>query len=379
MTKRKTHADAAPATGDAAPSQNPLYDILKSKTHRYSVREFAALLGKIDEDRYRSLSQLLSDYIGPNLLAAVRKRGGLAKYRTNPYVLMASTSAMRLSEPMRLADFIFNNKLYAGLETSFGKSIEKHFVGQYPIGAAEGARWVDPPEKIAEAAALKKLSRQEKARQRVNSVWREVDKSCVYRDRRYLVSIKSGPNCINDTQVQGMTDAIALRRAEWLRVSKERFPQVKGIDIIVGITYGTDRTTNNKENQILVKLLEHGFVEEDRVKKPGVLIDADTRTVRAYRAVGQDFWAVIGNPLKPAGADFVFLETLLAVAKGLCEGFKASSLTDIINVKLAQLSAAFAGIIFPKDELPDWAQGDLTNDELFWLSTAVSAFYDQGI
>ena len=146
MAKRKNPAGPPPpAVGEPAPSDNPLYDILKSKTHRYSAREFAALLGKIDEGRYRSLSRLLGDYIGPNLLAAVKKRGGLAKYRTNPYVLMASASAMRLAEPTRLADFIFNNKLYAGLETSFGKSIERHFVGQYPVGAAEDAAgWTRP-------------------------------------------------------------------------------------------------------------------------------------------------------------------------------------------------------------------------------------------
>jgi hypothetical protein len=379
MGSRKVQADVPTASGEAAPPDNFLYDVLKATTHRYSVRDFAALLGKIDEKRYRELSNLLANYIGPNLLASVKKRGGLAKYRTNPYVLMASASAMRLSDPTRLADFIFNNKLYAGLETSFGKSIERHFVGQYPIGAAADARWVDPPEKVAEAEALKRLSRQEKARHRVNSVWREIDKSCVYRDRRYLVSIKSGPNCINDTQVQAMTDAIALRWAEWLRASKERYQQVQGLDIIIGITYGTDRTTNNKENQILVKLLEHGFVEEDRTVKPGILIDAQTRTVRAYRAVGQGFWAVIGNPLTPADADFVFLETLLAVAKGLSEGFKAASLADVVNLKLAQLATAFSRMMFPQEELPDWARDELSNDELFWLSTAVSAFYDQGI
>lgn len=110
-----------------------------------------------------------------------------------------------------------------------------------------------------------------------------------------------------------------------------------------------------------------------------MLIDAETKMIRAYRAIGREFWAVIGNPLNPSSADFVFLETLLAVAKGLSEGLKTASLTDIINLKLAQLSSAFARMIFPQEELPKWARGELTNDELFWLSTAVSAFYDQGI
>jgi hypothetical protein len=380
MGRKKKPADLAlpEVAGEPVPSANPLYDILKSKTHKYSVRDFAGLLGMIDEARYRSLSTRLGDYIGPNLLAAVKKRGGLAKYRTNPYVLMASANAMRLSEPTRLADFIFNNKLFAGLETSFGKSIEKLFVAEYPIGAAADKRWIDPPEKVAEAVALRPLSRQRKAQERVNSVWREIDKSCIFGDRRYMVSIKSGPNCINDTQVQGMTDAIVLRHSEWLRASRQAYG-VNGVDIVVGITYGTDGTTNNKENQILVKLLEQGFMEEDRASKPGVLIDAATRSVRAYRAVGQDFWSLVGNPADPASARFVFLETLLAVAKGLSTGLKAASLADQINLKLAQLSAAFARMMFPQKDLPGWAQRELTDDELFWLGTCLSAFYDQGI
>lgn len=230
------------------------FAVLKASSCRYSAGDIADLLQQVDEGRYRALATLFADYIGPNLRKAIQKKGGVAAYRTNPYVLMASASAMRLSAPERLADFIFNNKLYAGLETSFGKSIERHFVAQYPIGAAADARWSDPPEKVSEAAALAGLSREEKAIRRVNSVWREIDKACVFGDRRYLVSIKSGPNCINDTQVQGMADAISLRYPEWLRASKAGNPAIAGIDIVVGITYGTVRTTNNKENQILAKL-----------------------------------------------------------------------------------------------------------------------------
>ena len=54
----------------------------------------------------------------------------------------------------------------------------------------------------------------------------------------------------------------------WAASSTERFPDVEEIDIVLGLTYGTPRTTNNKENQILVKLLDHGFEEEDRAEKP---------------------------------------------------------------------------------------------------------------
>ena len=146
-------------------------------------------------------------------------------------------------------------------------------------------------------------------------MWREIDKSCVIGERRYLTSIKSGPNCINDTQVQAMTAAIAEHHEKWMHKTKETYPSVRALDVVVGITYGTDRTTNNKENQILVKLFKHGFIEEDRTRKPGVLIDTKTKSVRICRRVGKDFWAFIGDPVEPSRAEAVFLEVLVALAR----------------------------------------------------------------
>jgi len=114
---------------------------------------------------------------------------------------MTSASVMNLDKPAEFGEFLFNSKLYMALETSFGKSIEAAFVGQYPLLSKE--KWVEAPEKLAEFAALEGLSREERAKRRIDSVWREVDRSCVVGTRRYLTSIKSGPNTINDTQVRG--------------------------------------------------------------------------------------------------------------------------------------------------------------------------------
>ena len=50
-------------------------------------------------------------------------------------------------------------------------------------------------------------------------------------------------------------------RVGWRKLAGA-IPRVKEIDVVLGLTYGTDRTTNNKENQILAKLLAGGFVEE---------------------------------------------------------------------------------------------------------------------
>jgi hypothetical protein len=176
-----------------------------------------------------------------------------------------------------------------------------------------------------------------------------------------------------------MTDAIAGNYKTWLQESRKQYLDVKHLDIVIGLTYGTEKTTNNKENQILVKLLDKGFIEEDRVLYPGVLIDAETRSVRIYRRIGRDFWAFIGDPNNPANTQFVFLEILLGLAKALSAGVEAASIEEGINKKMRELSAALIKLQLPQDRLPKWMSEMFNKDELFWFTTAMSAFFDEGI
>ena len=358
---------------------NPLYSLLKATTRSYNPTEVVRLFARVGRGRVLALSKVLADYISQNLPRAISRRDGLADYRTNPYVLLTSSHVMKLASPEDFASFLFNNKLYMGLETSFGKSIETVILGQYPLNATASGKWIDPPEKLEEAASLIGLSRERKARKRSQSVWREVDKSCIVGHRRYLVSIKSGPNCINDTQVQAMTDAISAHHSDWLGQTRQTYPRVNCLDIIIGLTYGTERTTNNKENQILVKLLESDFIEEDRAASPGVLISKRGRTVRVYRQVGQAFWATIGNPSQPLRSQFVYLEVLLALSKALSIAEKQMDSETSINLKLEALCVALRGLKFPRQTLPSWVADSFSTDELFWFATALSAFYDNGI
>jgi len=216
-------------------------------------------------------------------------------------------------------------------------------------------------------------------RRRTRSVWRKIDKSCVIGARRFLVSIKSGPSTINDTQVQAMTQAVADYYKRWFEETTRYHPSVESLDVVIGLTYCTDRTTNNKDNQILVKLLEHGFVEEDLTTGPGVIIDRSTRRIRVYRRIGKDFWAFVGNPEDPTTASFVFLEILLGLAKALSTGMQSVDLETRINRKIRELSRALARLQFPRNSLPDWIRGDFTEDELFWFASTMTAFYDEGI
>ncbi len=357
-------------------NDDSLFHVLKARRRAFNPHEIGEMFKQVDQGRVEALASRLAAYIETNLPRAFESRSELAHYRSNPYVLMTSAAVARLSDPSRLARFLFDSKLYMALETSFGKSVETAFVGAYPLG--QKVKWDEPPEKLAEFAALKGLSREDKAARRVRSVWREIDKSVVVRNRRFLTSIKSGPNTINDTQVQAMTQAVIDNHEKWIRATQKNIARVGEIDLVIGLTYGTDRTTNNKENQILAKLLEHGFVEEDRTAKPGVLIDSKTATFRVYRRIGQDFWAFIGNPTNPETALFIFLEILLALAKALT-GKKALDLEERINLKVEQLSEALAKLKFPSGTLPKWLGREFPDDALFWLMTALTAFYDEGV
>jgi hypothetical protein len=357
--------------------RNPFFDLLKSARHHFRTAEIIDLFAQADRQRVESLATELSSYIVTKLPAAFENREGLSSYRTNPYVLMTSANVMRLREVSQFADFLFNSKLYMGLEASFGKSIEAAFLGQYPVNSAD--KWVDPPEKLAEFDLLKGLNREERAKVRTSAVWREIDKSCVLGNRRYLTSIKSGPNTINDTQVQAMTRAIIDNHSVWAEQTRAEYARVEGLDIVIGLTYGTDRTTNNKENQLLVKLMDHGFQEEDRVGYPGVLIDEATRSTRIYRRIGKDFWAFIGSPSDPGTTPFVFLEVLLALAKALSSGMESADLEMRINLRLRALSEALAKLQFPRNTLPGWVRQEFSEDQLFWFATAITAFYDEGI
>jgi hypothetical protein len=176
-----------------------------------------------------------------------------------------------------------------------------------------------------------------------------------------------------------MTAAVIANHKAWMAASKKTYPGVDSLDVVLGLTYGTDRTTNNKENQILAKLIGNGFQEEDRKNSPGVLIDDATKSIRVYRKIGKEFWSFIGQPDNCRKAEFVFLEILLSLSRALAVGIENGAIETRINAKLTQLASALLGLRLERGTLPDWVRSEFTDDQLFWFATALTAFYDEGI
>jgi len=361
-------------------SKKDLYSILKDFNHTFDEKEVKYLFSLVEQVRVDGLAKRLKADISSNLPKIYGRRSVLSDYRINPYVMLATTNIMKLSEPERFAHFLFNSKIMMGLETSFGKIVERAFIQSYPVES--NAKWRDPPEKIAEFEEEKNIeSREERSALRSNSIWREIDKDVVVNNRRFLTSIKSGPNTINNTQVQGMVDAISGKYQTWLELSEAATPGLEGIDVVIGLTYGTERSTNNKDNQILAKLLSLGFSEMDRHAHPGVLVDDATGRVRIYRRIGKSFWAWTGNPQNETAEPQVFLEVLLALSLAfrdlLAEG---ATIEEGINERLRRLASAILKMQLSPDTLPNWVSDrGFDDNDLFYLVTALSAFYDEGI
>ena len=340
------------------------------KVKKFDPDELSVLFTLLNEEKIKTMSASLSGYLAENLTGSILKKDGLKDYKTNPYVLITSASSMKWSDIRDFAKFLFNSKLYAGLETSFGKQVESQFIPYYPT---QENHWILPPEKVLEAKLLEGLNPEEKARARAESIWREIDASYYINNKRYLISIKSGPSCINDTQVSDMYKAIENNYKKWFDESVRQYKELEELNIIVGITYGTEKTTNNKENQILVKLLTKNF--NDVGDEDGTLRARDDPRIKVYRLVGTDFWSFIGNPEEPASTPHIFLEILLSLLYSFKKG-RLSTLEEQVNKKITELSAAIMELSLPPESLPNWIKREFSDSELLWLISAITSYYD---
>lgn len=348
--------------------------------YRLNEGRLRDLLAAVDRERVHGLTGSIYTYLESNLHTAIDSRESISDYRLNPYVFMTSASNMDLTGPSELAGFLVNLKLYMGLETSFGKALEAAVMEHYPIARWDGLPyepWAECPEKVAEFEALDQLglSREERAQHRSRSVWREIDRACRYGDRRHYLTIKSGPATINDTQVAAMTTAILDHHDSWLKAARDRYADIDGIDIVVGLTYGTPLTTNNKENQILVRLMREGFAEADPVRMPGVLANYND-TVRAYRVVGADYWSYVANPGSPGDSPFAFVEVLLALSAALRDIGGSDTVQNSLNRAIGSLGRAILDLQIPREAFPGWMTREFSDDELSWFVTGLTAFFD---
>ena len=336
------------------------------ETKQFDQSEYEELMNKTSEDRVAKISNNWSDYLKPNVAKTIKDKEDIDDYRLNPYAITAIAGILDFDTSEEISEFIFGSKLYMSLETAFGKSVESIVLPIYPIPSTT-AGWKEHPEKERE---MKSDSRTE------DLVWQDVDKYCVIGDTAYITTVKSGPRTLNEDITDSIKDDIANHSETWLEGTQKHHPDVEELNISIGLTYGTDNSTNNKEMRILLKLVEEGFVEIDRDGKPGVIQHPENGDITVESHVGIDFWSYIGNPQNPDDAKHVFLEVLLGMIEAADETGEA--LRSTTGDKIQKLTGAVDTLTIPESSLPEWIEANYEDDELVRLAQTLTLYYDEG-
>lgn len=335
-------------------------------TKRFDGRDYEKLVEQINQERVNKISEEWAKYLKPNLEDTIEDKKDIDDYRLNPYAITAISGILDFESVDEISEFIFGAKLYMSLETAFGKSVENIVMPIYPIPDVETG-WKEHPEKVRE---MKSDSRSE------DLVWQKIDKYCVVNNTAYLATVKSGPRTLNESTTDSMKSDIAAHSETWLEGTKKHHPEVDELEIIIGLTYGTDNSTNNKEMRVLLKLVEEEFKEKDRQNHPGIIVHPDNQNIIVHTKVGIDFWSFVANPHDPQSAEFAFLEVMLGLIKASDETGEA--LKGKTADKVKSLEGIIDGLAMPDSTYPDWIDSEFGDDELVRLAQTLTLYYDEG-
>jgi hypothetical protein len=335
-------------------------------TKRFDGSDYEALVEQVSQDRINKISNKWAQYLKPNLEDTIDAKQDIDDYRLNPYAITAIAGILDFESVEEISEFIFGAKLYMSLETAFGKSVENIVMPVYPIPDVETG-WKEHPEKVKE---MQSDGRGE------DLAWQKIDKYCVVDDTAYLATVKSGPRTLNESTTDSMKSDIATHSDTWLEGTRNHHPGVDELEVIIGLTYGTDNSTDSKEMRVLLKLVEEGFVEKDRQNHPGVIVHPDNQNITVHTQVGIDFWSFVANPQDPQSAEYAFLEVLLGLIKASDEAGEA--LKGKTAEKVKSLEEIIDGLAMPDSTYPDWIDSEFGDDELVRLAQTLTLYYDEG-
>jgi hypothetical protein len=187
------------------------------------------------------------------------------KFNTNPYVLLIHARQKNYTKISEIESDILPAKQFSSMETSAGRMVEEAVLPVY------GWMCVDSEMHTSNSALDGK----------------KVDGSVLR-----LVTLKSGPRCLNDEMSENFADAIINNYRSWAREAGKT-----KIDFTYGVLYGTQKISNKKDWHILRNIKEKNsnaiiIDPADRwnctFRADGVLVDVTIR-------IGLDWWGHLGG------------------------------------------------------------------------------------
>lgn len=258
--------------------------------------------------------------IETHLLALPVAEANFQKFNTSPFVLMFYSKKKGYSRVSQIEGDIIPAKVFSSMETSAGRMVEEVVLPVY------GWEVVQSP---------------------MHSVLSLLDGKRRGGPDLSVVTLKSGPRCLNDEMAQNIGRDVASNVAEWAREF-----QATRVDFTYGVLYGTRRQSNKKDWHVLRSIAEAlpgtATVHASHRRSWGIGYERDGLSVAANVRVGLDWWRYLGGEhawlevcvaliracVVPAGAraglptyTIADLESILDLS-GLPQGYNVSLLQE---------------------------------------------------
>ncbi len=243
-------------------------------------------------ERVLRLENAFRRKIDSHILSLPARDSLFKKFNTSPYVLLIHARQKSYTKISEIESDILPAKQFSSMETSAGRMVEEVVLPEYGWSCVAS-------EMHSTNSALDG----------------EKHETNIYR----LVTLKSGPRCLNDEMSENFADAIIGNYKDWASKSG-----VNHIDFTYGVLYGTPKQSNKKDWHILRNIKEkipRLIIEAPdkcwscMFKESGVSVDVTVR-------IGLDWWNHLGGEL-------CFIEVFTALIRA-CINAGAS---DSINYK----------------------------------------------
>lgn len=298
-----------------------------------------ALLKAVDDSeqsrrKVLALETAFASSIKSHLDSLPTENSTFAKLNTNPFVLMMHAKNRGYAEVGELERDILPAKEFSSMETSAGRMVESVMLPAYG--------WEIVPSGMHTANSA------------LNG--RKLEPNVLK-----LVTLKSGPRCLNDEMSANFADEIVKNVVSWASAAK-----VRAVDFTYGVLYGTEKQSNKKDWHILRNIAEK-LPSGDIVKSPDNRWDCQFKinnvAVTVAVRIGLDLWRHIGG-------EQCFLELCTALVRA-CTRTGKSDTTH--HYRIYDLEQIVSQRVIPAA----YNVGLLQRSQLGWLFFIASHFCDK--
>ncbi|WP_320176119.1 PmeII family type II restriction endonuclease [Maridesulfovibrio sp.] len=295
-------------------------------------------LGTVDgsqesRDRILAMENDFRARIDIHLDALPQNNATLQKFNTSPYVLLMHAKQRGYSRISDIENDLLPAKQFSSMETSAGRMVEQVALPIYGWECVESE---------------------------MHSVNSALDGKKNDGETLKLVTLKSGPRCLNDEMSENFADAIINNYSEWANDG-----DASKIDFTYGVLYGTKKISNKKDWHILRNINEKNSdsmtISPDQrwdcqFNDGNVEVDVSVR-------VGLDWWHHLGG-------EFCFVEVFTAL-------IRACILPGEIDDREYAYIISDLGSIVSTETIPqDYNVAILQRSQIPWLFLMAKHFCD---